>query len=703
MKAARRHEAADVTDTREGLNHMNDGSMDEKEETAEGDKLVLAWRYGLLAPVENADLVLQSMAAGHRYRNTLTEITRGFRGAVRGVVEEDEKVVRLRGEAEAAQRTLDQCLLGLRAARAKKRSKEDDEAIREGVNAARRLRSEAVRRLEIARREALRTRQEDRDVMGERRNDLQRSARSESNVYWGTYLLEEAADKAAQRMPLYDGIEAPDPHFRRAERARPRVLDAATLEARGPAPDTPWNGEGRIGVQIQKGMSVELLLSGEDTRLGIVPQPAEADHRRSRETTNPKVLAARARNLANANPNKDRRSRFRYLRFRVGTVEGKRDPIFAVFPMVMHRPLPPGAIVKGAQIHRRFSAVKEEWWVTFSIEVDRSAFESVPNRTGMVGIDVGWRVVEEGLRVALAEDEQGRQLAHVLPARLLGGIDKTRELQGLRDDKLGLMRTALVGLLTQLEDLPEWMRAATRGRSEKVPDAATARERLLDWSSEARFVRLGATWSMRRFPGDEAAFELLRVWSEQERHLWTWQVQQSASAFAWRKDLARKFAARLCRTYAAIVVEDLDLSQLARVRTRDGAPGAADQLLDGSRANRHVAGVGELLGILAQTAARTGTKLIKVPCEDTTRECAGCGHINALTRQDRMKLVLACAACGSFWDQDANAARNLLARAAAARERPAAAPGVAPGESRWKKAKAARLEKERRMAEASER
>jgi hypothetical protein len=44
---------------------------------------IRVYQYGLKAPTQNADLVREQMILAHRYRNTLTEIERGRRSAIR--------------------------------------------------------------------------------------------------------------------------------------------------------------------------------------------------------------------------------------------------------------------------------------------------------------------------------------------------------------------------------------------------------------------------------------------------------------------------------------------------------------------------------------------------------------------------------------------------------------------------------------------
>jgi hypothetical protein len=61
----------------------------------------LVYRYGLLSPTCNAERVRDTMRIAHRYRNTLTEIERGLRAAVRAV-EADLGIAELTARVDAA-------------------------------------------------------------------------------------------------------------------------------------------------------------------------------------------------------------------------------------------------------------------------------------------------------------------------------------------------------------------------------------------------------------------------------------------------------------------------------------------------------------------------------------------------------------------------------------------------------------------------
>ena len=75
---------------------------------------------------------------------------------------------------------------------------------------------------------------------------------------------------------------------------------------------------------------------------------------------------------------------------------------------------------------------------------------------------------------------------------------------------------------------------------------------------------------------------------------------------------------------------------------------------------RVLVAVSELRSILAHTCAREGVALVTVPAEYTTVDCSRCGSRERFDAAAELRHR--CGACGSEWDQDANAARNLLSQ-----------------------------------------
>ena len=118
--------------------------------------------------------------------------------------------------------------------------------------------------------------------------------------------------------------------------------------------------------------------------------------------------------------------------------------------------------------------------------------------------------------------------------------------------------------------------------------------------------------------------------------------------------LYRLFARELAR-YRRVVVQQLDLRDFAELPD----PGEKeDPRTTASRGRRFTAALGELLGACADAVTRAGGEWTEVDPAWTTQTCFACGKIDPFDAAGSIDHT--CAQCGSRWDQDENAARNLL-------------------------------------------
>jgi len=406
----------------------------------------LVYKYGLLAPIQLSERVREQMRLAHVYRNTLTQIERGRRDAVRGAMSAYADIAVLELAASAALATEEDAGRALKAERATTRARSETEAQRTALKDARERRKDVVARLRTRRTEL----REDAALVAEvdringLANDLAKSARAYCGVYWGTYLLAEDAMQAARKAPLHDGAEPSDPRFVR------------------------WTGEGKVGVQLQGGLDVADAF-GSDTQIQIRPVPERK-------------------------PRPDGRSRFAELWMRVGS-DG-RAPVWAVWPMVLHRPLPGGAVIKRATVSLRKRGPREEWTVEITVALS-DAVPLVGCGVGAVAVDIGWRKVPGGLRVAYVVGEDGAAEEFVLDDCAIGGIRKADDLRSIRDRNFDAARDALKACmdawLGACVMMPDWLRVAT----------AT----LGQWKSPGRLAALVLRWKANRFEGDAAVYE----------------------------------------------------------------------------------------------------------------------------------------------------------------------------------------------------
>jgi Putative transposase DNA-binding domain len=420
-----------------------------------------------------------------------------------------------------------------------------------------------------------------------------KEARGASGLRWGTYQLVEQADQASRK----DVSMTEDPRY------------------------PPWTGDGCVSEQLIKGISLEELTT--DTQVQFVP----GEGARGQE--------------------------FGTLRLRVGSDE-KRRPIWAEWPMRMHRPLPKGARIQRVTVHRFLggartanvrSGRRERWEVQFMLVIPLGA-PSVG--TGIVGVDLGWRRIGDELRVCAFADEDNKTGELRMTDHMIGGYRRVDTLRSTRDE----MRERALAIVRAVRDVPgspEWYREVTL--------AAHA------WRNPRRIPMLLRDWAAARFAGDEEAFTWLSYWLERDRHLWQWESDQRHKNNEAKKKLFEQFAANLAKKYETVVMEEFDLRTFATRPKKDaildpeGRKESRQQ--EHARAWRHLAGTYQLRLAIENAFLVRGGSACRVPAQDTTRTCSACGLI---VRRDFGSSIAWTCDCGVVHDQDRNAGTNLCAR-----------------------------------------
>jgi hypothetical protein len=364
----------------------------------------------------------------------------------------------------------------------------------------------------------------------------------------------------------------------------------------------------------------------------------------------------------------------RYVRFRrrgsrdtdawidirvASTGPGGRIPVFASLPVTLHRPLPPDGVVRSAGVVREVIAGKPRWHVDLMIERAPGSWRTSPAPgRGRIAIDLGWRVRLDaqgqpaGVRVAAWLDDTGQSGELVLGDWLFRDSQKIEDLQSIRDTMLNNVRAQLAAWLAT-NPIPDWLRTET----------AT----IAQWRSPGRFVHLWRVWRDNRFDGDGPGFALLddgrARWRDnlgfvpRDHHLWTWQQNLRDEMLHQRQHAYRTFAAWVARTYAEVVLEDMDLRPMVRVREPEDAGREMPQPV---RRMRQLVAPGMLRQDIVAACTREGCRIVLVPAANTTRTCHQCGHVQDVGAE----LFHRCEACGALWDQDENACHELLRRAA---------------------------------------
>lgn len=632
----------------------------------------IVFKYGLATPHEGTDIVYEQLKAAHRYRNTLVEIERGRRAAIRSAERKygGADMELLTNHLEEATEQVEEAVARAKAYRSRMRCRALLPALTEELRAAR-AKEKAARQ---AWREGRHKLSEAplvaawRDVIDERALGLVRGARDLSDCFWGTYLLVEAAmRKSAGELPLYGG---------RAEEKDPRFVR--------------FDGAGRVGVQLQGGLSVDEAIGGE-TPQGGGPRV----HRRLQLTQPPDGWWAARR------CDRRRMAQHGEIALRVGS-EG-RAPVWARWRLDMHRPLPEGAVITWAVVHRTRCGPHAAWHLTLTVRVPNVA----PQKSaigGAVGINLGWRMLPEldKMRVAAWADEKN-ETGELRLDSVLRTLRLPDQIRAERDVALNGARAML--LAARSTDL--WLAAQLQHAHA--------------WRSPKHFVQLAARARDAEMGVGSAWRRDLETFVANDRHAWAQQEHLRQRGLRRRREIYRMFAATMADAYDTIVVEPPGgRKEIARkvepgtVRDQKEQELSAQQV-EIARSNRVLACTSELAGCLKNAAMMRGKRYIEMPPADITRTCPACGEIADRGQAEHVRLVCV---CGHKWDQDyEGASRELLVRwrersgaaetAEPARKTKKSKNGAPAGESlydrrrRLRAAKVLRLETSRKLVDES--
>jgi hypothetical protein len=415
----------------------------------------------------------------------------------------------------------------------------------------------------------------------------------QSGLYWGNYNAVCASYDTARTKILKSGGEL---HFRHHD------------------------GSGRLVNQIQGGVSVEDLFANAKSQASIAER---------------KLQPRTAKNGKPIGPGNACYTLTMTVYRTSRTSEGNRT---VTWPMVMHRPLPDGAVIQEVHVHRRRIEARWVWTATFLCRIPTA---EVAAHTGRVtAVDLGWRKTNAGLRVATimraGSDEREYM---VLPNDVLEALERPERIRGHRDAALNVFDArAFLGRIDWACAPPELQ--AVEDRLRKAPKISTA-----------RLASLAIAWR-RHLDYRPDDFGCLETWRKRDKHLWTYECNLRDQAQKRRLDFYRHAAARIVDGASVIVMKEFDLAQVARTEGRDNPLYAA------ARHQRQMAAVHTLRTWIETYTTRRGIRIHKHRGV-STRQCSECGE-----RFDPPKpeeLIHTCTHCGHASDQDVQACRNMIA------------------------------------------
>lgn len=401
-----------------------------------------------------------------------------------------------------------------------------------------------------------------------------RDARKNCGVFWGTYLaIEEARGNDRKGAP-------------------PRFCQ--------------FESEGRISVQIQGGCNAADIFSGKSPHVQIDPPPAGSGK----------------------NP-------YRTARIRIGSDQSKK-PIWLQFVVKIHRQLPADSRIKWVWLHAIRIGTHIKW--NLQIVMTRSGWDDPArclDEEKTVAIDVGWRKLATGIRVASWIDNQGKTGEVNIPQEQVDRMLKVRDLRSIRDKKFDDIKSFCVDEMKKYQ-APQWL----------IDRMAF----INNWRSQKRLASIAIFWRNNRFQGDDAFFGNIEAWRRQDKHLYEWERSQAQKFLWWRENLYRNVAAHLSRDYGKAIIEDVDWRIFAKL---------PDNLSE-KEINTYIRWYNKIAAVsyLNTSIKEKMSKLVRDPPEWTTQACNVCSTVDNFDAEK--DLFHTCSKCGTRWDQDNNAAKNLL-------------------------------------------
>jgi hypothetical protein len=456
---------------------------------------------------------------------------------------------------------------------------------------------------------------------------------------WGTRLkvgesVERAAQAAAKagslpRIPRFDGA------------------GATTVQL-----------QGKSGIDGKNGLAPADALTGGDTRVRLeyVDRPTwqrlqgrsafvGSAHREGGEIVKNGPRAGQPRQpLPQPDPNSKTSQRNKHCaiaRLRVGS--NGQKPVWAAWPVVVHRDSPADAPITWAQMHARRVGPRTEWKLNLTVDDVLPSMRDTSPTLPTLAVNFGWRpLLDGGLRVAYAVGSDGNEEEVRVPHAYTTGAAHVDEMRGTRDRLFEKAKKALV----------EWIQEGER------PAWLIEEARWVDrWRTQRKLVRLISHWGRQRFDGDAGMWSTIVAWQKKDRHLWFWEADEREQLLKMRRDFYRNVAARWATSYARILVTDMDLRDFAKLPAPEEAAKSEGKV---QRVLQKLAAPSVLRDAIKNACSTRGAFFEEADGLFKTQTCNACGLV--FTWAARQAIGHTCQ-CGVRWDQDANHCRNLLSAA----------------------------------------
>lgn len=552
-----------------------------------------AYKYRLRPPQDWGEDCEQEMRLQNRLWNALVEVSHKERQLFHAILGQNPDYARLQQQTKTADDAIEVIKQSRRTERQRVRSAAETPEVDDGL-------AQSIVRIRQLRAEMKALSKPLRQEYAAQINQLQDAVkasvkllRNQSGLWWGNYNAVCASWTTMRQQTMKKGLL---PRFHR------------------------YDGQGRLTNQIQGGLTAERLVNAASAQLAL--------HRPPDTAFDPTASRGARRQAA-------RQAALTITVF--SSREGGRRTV--TFPMVMHRDLPADALIKQVVVKRTRQGLDWQWHAIFTV-VDDQASARHRHPTRRAGIDLGWRLVPGGLRVAtIAASDRSRAQTLVLPKAILDGFAYCERLQAELDAALNELLPSITGLPLGTDDLELTARFEQIRKAPRIGAAKLAYFALIlrDWPD-----------------GNPEIKDRLEAWRSADKRKRQEMLHLRAKLRARRNELYRTSAAALASAYGVIAVEDVNWADAARLETYAGE---RNVLPLPARHYRVLANIAALKDWLAKQADKRGGIIVR-GAGGTTSTCHACGHENHPVQPEA--IIWRCEGCGETWDQDENAAFNIL-------------------------------------------
>lgn len=413
-----------------------------------------------------------------------------------------------------------------------------------------------------------------------------------------------------------------------------------------------WNGvfnydeeaDGIVTVRYQYGLTVAKAFSCEDTRFQIVPYSAERNYAIDFEAVRKEKQRRHAENITEKGaPRGDHRQ---LMRMRVGSIGTAKKPQWLELNGTLHRPLPENGIIRSVNVKRekiihgglppgprpQFFGDKYRWKVLITVVIPGPEKVAV-NPRNAVGIDIGWRIVPEGLRVGYYMNTAG-QSGQIVISKF--DFILFRKLDGLH-------KVIKDNVNKMIEQLSDWLKTAKL--PESVVEAGTFKSIDL-WKSPRRLDHVLQNMRTWKRPEDKEIWEQLTAWQKQHYHLRDWLTNLRDQQLRKRREQYRIFAKNIAATYSTVYMKKIDLRTVAETPQAE----KDTEYRTMSKRYRFIASVSELRGAVFNACRREGRNFIEVESSPQCKQCS-----NRIGPEE-----VICETCGTKFDRDECDALGIL-------------------------------------------